>query len=202
MAATGLALSLPAVLVALSLGSGGPFDPIGSQTRAFGKGVDQLDTALAHVDSSLSAAGGTLDNGRQASADASAMTASLANAMSELSAASNIQVLGVQPFAQLAPRFSEISQRSQAVATSLTSTADSLAGTRTELSSLQTDVEDLRVTLREIGAGNAENGGVGGASLLVTRLLLALLVVWFAASSAVNLLYVMREFRERAEVDS
>jgi preprotein translocase subunit SecG len=58
------------------------------------------------------------------------------------------------------------------------------------------------VTLREIGAGNAENGGVGGASLFVTRLLLALVVLWFAASSAVSLLSVMREFRERAEVDS
>src|SRR5207302_1824590 len=110
------------------------------------------DAALAEVESSLIDASATLDNGRQASTDASAMTASLATAMSELSDASSIQVLGVQPFAQLAPRFSEIAERSQAVASSLTSTADSLGSTRTQLSSLQNDVEDLRTTLHEIGA--------------------------------------------------
>ena len=202
LAGVGLALSLPALLVALSLGTGGPLDPIGSQSRAVGKGVDQLDAALAQVESSLTAASGTLDNGRQASTDASGMTAALATAMSQLADASSVQVLGVQPFAQLAPRFSEISQRSQAVATSLTSTADSLGSTRTQLSSLQTDVEDLRGTLREIGAGNAENGGFGGPSLLAARLLLALLVVWFAASSAVNLLTAMRELRGRTSPNS
>jgi len=195
LAALGLALSLPALFVALSLGTGGPLDPIGSQTRALGKGVDQLDTALAHLESSLTAASATLDNGRQASTDASSMTASLATAMSDLSAASAVQVLGVEPFAQLAPRFAEIAQRSQAVASSMTSTADSLGGTRTQLSSLQADVENLRTTLREVGAGNAEQGGFGGPSLLATRLLLALLVAWFAATSAVNLLVVARELR-------
>ena len=202
LATVGLALSIPALLVALSLGTGGPLDPIGSQTRALGKGVDQLDAALARVESSLTSASATLDNGRQASTDASAMTASLATAMSDLSAASNVQVLGVQPFAQLAPRFSEIAQRSQAVASSLTSTAVSLGSTRTQLSSLQTDVEGLRTTLREVGAGNAENGGFGGTSLLVTRLLLALLVAWFVASSAVNLLTALRELRGRPRASS
>jgi len=198
LAAVGLALSLPALLVALSLGTGGPLDPIGSQTRALGRGVDQLDAALARVESSLLAAGATLDNGRQASTDASAMTASLATAMSELSAASNVQVLGVAPFAQLAPRFSEIATRSQAVATSLTSTADSLGSTRTQLSSLQTDVGNLRETLRSIGAGNAEQEGFGGPSLLVTRLFLVLLVAWFAASSGVTLLAALRELAARS----
>lgn len=202
LAAIGLALSVPALLVALSLGSGGPFDPIGSQTRALAKGVDQLDIALAHLGLSLAAAGATLDNGRQTSSDASAMTASLARAMSDLSVASNFQVLGVQPFAQLAPRFSDIAQRSQAVATSLSSTADSLASTRTQLSSLQTDVEDLRATLREVGAGNAEQGGFGGPSLLSTHILLALLVAWFAASSAVNLLTAARELGWRPQAGS
>jgi len=202
LAAVGLALSLPALLVALSLGTGGPLDPVGSQTRAVGKGVDQLDAALAEVESSLIDASATLDNGRQASTDASAMIASLATAMSELSDASNIQVLGVQPFAQLAPRFSEIAQRSGAVASSLTSTADSLGSTRTQLSSLQNDVEDLRTTLHDIGAGNAEQGGFGGPSLLATRLLLALLVAWFAASSAVNVLTASRELRGDPPADS
>ena len=146
----------------------------------------------------LLAAGATLDNGRQASTDASAMTASLATAMSELSAASNVQVLGVAPFGQLAPRFSEIATRSQAVATSLTSTADSLGSTRTQLSSLQTDVGNLRETLRSIGAGKAEQEGFGGPSLLVTRLFLVLLVAWFAASSGVTLLAALRELAARS----
>jgi hypothetical protein len=192
-AAAGLALSLPALLVALSLGTGGPLDPIGPQSRAFGRGVDQLDSALSRVESSLTAASDTLNNGRQASTDASGMTASLATAMSDLADASNVQVLGVQPFAQLAPRFAEIAQRSKAVATSLTSTADSLGSTRIQLSALQADVGDLRATLRDIGAGSAAEGGFGGPSLVATRMLLALLVVWFAASSAINLLTAIRE---------
>jgi hypothetical protein len=195
LAAVGLALSLPALLLAPSLGTGGPLDPIGSQTRDVARGLDQLDAALGRVQSSLTAAGATLDNGRRASTDASDMTAAMASAMSELSAAANVQVLGVQPFAALAPRFSELATRSQAVATSLTATAGSLDSTHTELSALQTDVGDLRDTVRNLGTGQAGRNGVGGPSMVATRLLLALLVVWFAASSGVTLLSAARELR-------
>jgi hypothetical protein len=201
LAAAGLVLSLPALLIVLSLGTGGPLDPIGSQARAVERGADQLDAALARVEVSLTAAGTTLDDGRRASTDASAMTASLGNAMSELASASSVQVLGVQPFAQLAPRFSELATRSRAVAASLTSTAASLGTTRTELAALQTDVSDLRETLRGLGAG-AQQDALGGASLVVTRLLLALLVAWFAGASAVALLLALRDLQTHAREGS
>jgi hypothetical protein len=193
LAAFGLALSLPALFVALSLGTGGPFDPIGSQTRGVSRGLDQLDAALDRVESSLTAAAATLDQGRRASLDASGVTAELATAMSELSAASSVEVFGVQPFAPIAPRFSEIATRSQALASSLTGTAGSLEDTRTQLTGLRTDVGDLRSSVQELGGGQP---AIGGPSLLITRLLLALLVLWLAASSAVGLVSALRELRE------
>ena len=76
LAAAGLVLSVPALLMALSLGTGAPLDPIGSQTRGLSRGIAQLDAALTNLQGSLIAAGASLDNGRQASTDASAMTAS------------------------------------------------------------------------------------------------------------------------------
>ena len=187
LAAAGLVLSVPALLMALSLGTGAPLDPIGSQTRGLSRGIAQLDAALTNLQGSLIAAGASLDNGRQASTDASAMTASLATAMSELSAASSVQVLGLQPFAQLAPRFLELATRSPAVALSLSSTADSLGSTRAELTALQADVGALRDTLGQVGPG--------APSLLATRLLLALLVVWVGTTSGVTLLTALRELR-------
>ena len=196
LAALGLLFSLPALLMAASLGTGGPLDPIVSQTRGVARGLDQLDVALSRLESSLTAAGATLEDGRRASTDASNMTAALATAISELSLAANAQVLGVQPFAALAPRFSELATRSQAVASSLTSTASSLGTTRIELSALQADVGDLRDTLRRLGAGSAQRNGTGGPSMLPTRLMLVLLVAWFAASSGLALLGAARDLND------
>ena len=121
------------------------------------------------------------------------MTASMATAMSELSSAAGVQVFGVQPFAALAPRFSELAARSQDVAASLASTADSLGTTRARLTALQTDVGGLRDTLHSLGAGNGEPDRLGGPSLVVTRLLLVLIVAWVGASSGVALLAAIRE---------
>jgi hypothetical protein len=202
LAALGLILSMPALLVAVSLGTGGPLDPIGSQTRDVARGLDQLDGALSRIETSLTAAGATLEDGRRVSTDASDMTTALATAMSELSLAASAQVLGVQPFAALAPRFSELATRSHGVASSLTSTASSLGTTRTELSGLQTDVGDLRDTVRRLGAGSAQRDGIGGPSLLATRLLLVLLVAWFATSSGLALLVAARELNEPVQGSS
>ena len=69
LAAGGLVLSLPALLMVLSLGTGAPLDPIGSQTRGLSRGVDQLDAALGRLQGSLIAAGATLDDGRKASTE-------------------------------------------------------------------------------------------------------------------------------------
>ena len=62
---------------------------------------------MSRLEFTLEEAGATLDDGRRASTNASDMTSAMAGAMSELSTAAAVQVLGVQPFAALAPRFAE-----------------------------------------------------------------------------------------------
>ncbi len=179
----GILISIPAIGVALSIGTGGPLDPVGFQTRDLSQSLDQVETALTRVQSSLGAAGSTLDDAQETATNAAQMTDSLGSAMSDLATASSLQVLGIQPFAGLAPRFRQIATRSAAVADSLRSTASDLGTSRSELNTLTTQVTRL-ATL----AGRLSNGGqgLGGPSIVLARLLLALFFAWLGATAGLS----------------
>jgi hypothetical protein len=193
VAAIGLVLTLVAIPPVLSIGTGGPLDPVGSVSRNLTRGLEEMSSALDGLGRSLASATTTLDGAQGSVTNAADVSASLAQAMDDLAAASGAQVLGVQPFAALAPRFSELATRSQALAASLRTTGTSLDASRGELDQLRTRVSELQTTLDEL---RGEGSGVfEGASLGAGRVLLALLLAWLAATAALALIGSLRQLR-------
>jgi hypothetical protein len=195
LGAIGLVLTLPAIPAALSLGTGGPLDPVGSETRALASALDRTYASLSRVQAALVSAGGALEGADASLADGASVSTSLSTAMADLASASGVQFLGVQPFAGLAPRFDELAVRAQALATSLQTTQRSVAASRTDLGRLQQEVSSLGQALHDLGAGRARQEGFGGASLPVARLYAAGLLAWLAALSAVWLINALRQAR-------
>jgi len=180
----GILISIPAIGVALSIGTGGPLDPVGFQTRDLSQSLDQVETALTRVQSSLGAAGSTLDDAQATATNAAQMTDSLGSAMSDLATASSLQVLGIQPFAGLAPRFRQIATRAAAVADSLRSTASDLGTSRSELNTLTSEVTRLATLAGRLSGRGGQ--GLGGPSIVLARLLLALFFAWLGATAGLS----------------
>jgi hypothetical protein len=193
----GLVLTLPAIPLALSLGTGGPLDPVGPATRDLARALDRMDAALSRVQAALVSAGGTLDGARASLADGASASTSLSTAMDDLASASSVEFLGVRPFAGVAPRFSELAERARALATSLQSTQDAVVASRTDLDRLQQEVSGLADALHELGAGQAQQQGIGGLSSWAGRFFAAALLAWLAAVSAVWLVDSLRLLRLR-----
>lgn len=184
LAVLGLVLIVPAIGVVLSLGTGGPIDPFGSQARALTRSLDGIDRALTDVEASIDSADATLDDAGSTAGNASQMMDGLASAMSDMAGAASVEVFGVRPFAGIAPQFTQLADRAAAVAGSLRSTQGSLATSRRDLAALSRDVQTLAQSLRRFGTAGAE-GAMGGTSLAVARVLIALLLGWMAVAAAV-----------------
>ncbi len=179
----GLLLTIPAIAVVLSLGTGGPLDPIGSQTRAVSRTLDEVERALVRVRTSMDSAGTTLDDARDTAGSAAGMTDALSQAMADLATASGVAVLGVKPFGSLGPRFRELATRAGAVADALRTTATNLGASRADLDALAGEVTSLAALARRIGGDQSAGGG---ASLAIARTLLALLMAWMAATAGLS----------------
>ena len=191
LGALGVILTIPGIVVVLSLGTGGPLDPVGSQARALNRSITQVSAALVRVQSSLDSAGATLDEAQTTAGDAAEMTDALAAAMDDLASASGVQVLGIQPFATLVPRFSELSTRATAVAGALRSTGKNLGTSRKDLDALARQVTSLATLAGRLAGG--QDGG--GGALILARFLLALLLAWMGATAALSFLEARRQLR-------
>jgi hypothetical protein len=188
----GLLLTIPAIGVVLSMGTGGPLDPIGSQTRAVSRTLDEVERALSRVRATMHSAGTTLDDARTTAGSAAGMTDALSQAMADLATASGVEVLGVKPFGSLGPRFSELATRATAVADALRTTATNLGTSRTDLDALAGEVTSLAALTGRIGGDQA--GGASG-SLVIARILLALLLAWMAATAGLSVIEARRQLR-------
>lgn len=190
----GLLLTLGAIPVAASVGSGGPLDPMGSIVLRLHAGLDGTSSALVAVGSSLASATGTLDGAGRSLSDAATVSSSLGQAMDDLAAASTDQVLGIQPFAGLAPRFRDLADRSRSLASSLQATGASVGSARIDLDGLRARVAQLRVTVDDLRAETA--AGFGGGSLAIGRVALMLLLAWLAATAALSVIGSARTLRQ------
>ena len=195
VAGAGVVLTLAALLATLSVGTGGPLDPIGGLSRDVNTGLDQIDASLAQARASLASAQDTLDAARSSVVDASSTSASMSSSMNALADASGVQVLGVQPFAGLAPRFRELATNSAAMASSLDTTQGSIGASRTELGRLSDDLRKLSGTLSRLGADAEHGSQAGGGSALVLRLLIGGVLLWLAATAALQLTDAWRAWK-------
>jgi len=196
LGALGLILTIPALVVTLSIGTGGPLDPLASATRDLTGGMDRLGATLEHVDSSLRSAEATLKDAQASATNAAGVTASLGTAMSDLADAADLRVFGTQPFAPLIPQFTELATRSAALAVSLRSTGMSLAGSRAELVALHDDIAALAQLARRLSP--SANGGSSDPRLVVLRIIASGLLAWLAAIAALMLFDARRGMRGRA----
>jgi hypothetical protein len=195
LGAVGLIITIPALVVTLSIGTGGPLDLLGSATRDLTSGIDRLGATLERVDSSLRSAEATLKDAQSSATNAAEVTASLGTAMSNLADAADLRVLGTQPFAPLIPQFTELAKRSAALAVSLRSTGTSLQGSRADLVALHDDVAALAVLARRLGQ---TADGSGDLRLMAVRVVASLLLAWLAALAALMLFDARRGISRRS----
>ncbi len=190
----GLLLTVPAIAVVLSIGTGAPLDPIGSQTRALSRTVDEAERALERAQATLASAGGTLDDAQHTATSTADMTDALSQSMADLATASGVEFLGVRPFASLVPRFSELAKRATSVADALRTTAANLTTSRADLDAMSAEVTSLAKLAGRISTGGS-GSGLNGTSLVVGRILLALLLAWMAATAALSVMEARRQLR-------
>jgi hypothetical protein len=196
LGALGLILTIPALVVTLSIGTGSALDPLASATRDLTDGMDRLGATLEHVDSSLRSAEATLKDAQGSATNAASVTASLGTAMSDLADAADLRVFGTQPFAPLIPQFSQLATRSAALAVSLRSTGTSLGSSRAELLALHDDIAALAQLARRLSPST--NDGNGDPRLVVLRVMASGLLAWLAALAALMLFDARRGMRGRA----
>ena len=192
----GLILTIPAIVVTLSIGTGSALDPLATATRDLTDGMDRLGATLEHVDSSLRSAEATLKDAQGSATNAASVTASLGTAMSDLADAADLRVFGTQPFAPLIPQFTQLATRSAALSVSLRSTGTSLGGSRAELLALHDDIAALAQLARRLSPST--NGGNGDPRLVVLRVMASGLLAWLAALAALMLFDARRGMRGRA----
>lgn len=190
-----MVLTVAALAAALSLGTGGPLDPLGGLARDANQALDRIDASLQAAQRSLTSAQATLDGAQSSVADASSVSGSLSSSMNALADASGAQVLGIQPFAALAPRFRELATNSASLARSLDTTQASIGTSRGDLARLSADLSDLSRTLSRLGADAEHGSQAGGGSALALRLLLAGVLTWLAATAALSLADAWRAWR-------
>jgi hypothetical protein len=180
----GLILTIPALIVTLSVGTGGPFDLLGSTAADVRDGIGRIAATLDRVDASLRSAEATLKGAQASATDAASVTKSLGTAMANLADAADLRVLGTQPFAPLIPQFTELSKRSAALSTSLATTGTSLGSSRADLAALHDDVAALADLARSL---NRAADGSAAAKLIALRVVTSLLLAWLAALAALML---------------
>jgi hypothetical protein len=192
LGAVGLILTVPALVVTISIGSGGPLDPLGSTATDVTNGMRQIAATLDRVEASLRSAEATLKGAQSSATDAASVTKSLGTAMADLADAADLRVLGTQPFAPLIPQFTELSKRSAALSVSLAATGTSMASSRADLVALHDDVGALADVARRL---NGEAGGSPAANLVAVRVVASLLLAWLAALAALMLFDARRGAR-------
>ena len=185
-------LTLPALVVTISIGTGGPLDPLGSTAADVIDGLNRIATTLDRVDSSLRSAVSTLKGAESSATDAAGVTKSLGTAMADLADAADLRVLGTQPFAPLIPQFTELSKRSAALSRSLATTGTSLGSSRADLVALHDDVAALADLARSL---NRAADGSAAPKLIALRVVTSLLLAWLAALAALMLFDARRGVR-------
>jgi hypothetical protein len=189
----GVLLTVPAIPVALSLGTGGPLDPFGSEVRALDDALSQAGSALARVDGTLTEAGSTVQEAQGTATDTADLVTALGSAMAAMADASDVNVFGIRPFSSLVPRFKAIATQATAVARSLKRAAVSLGTSRSDLAALGEEVTSLAATAQRLEQ-RARNG-IGGTRLAIGRILLAVLLGWMAATAALSAIEAITRLR-------
>lgn len=207
--AAGLALMVGGSLMVASSVSrlDGLAGTIETQRQVLLRSLDATATFLrdatsgtANVQSSL---GSTVESARQTAI----LTRSLAAAMSQLAAASSIEVFGQRPFGVLGGTFTDVADQAATMGTSLDRTADSLARNGTNLGQVTTDLRVIEAEIVELrrqiagAADGAQDLSAVTHAIDTSRIVLFGLLLWMAAQAVIAIGIGIALLRWRA-VDS
>lgn len=175
-----------AALVLGSIGAlGDTATTIDAQRRSLTALLGPAADAIDHAASSARDAGTSLTASAAAARDAADLTDQLASAMTRMSDAARVEILGTQPFGSTADEFRAVADRSSVLSIDLRRTSATLDTNVTGASTAADDLARLAGQLRELrdGLGPAASGDPGDparTAIDATRIVLLGLLAWLA----------------------
>lgn len=175
-----------AALVLGSIGAlGDTAATIEAQRRSLIALLGPAADAMDHAASSARDAGTSLTSSATAARDAADLTDQLASAMTRMSDAARVEILGTQPFGSTAEEFRAVADRSSALSKDLLRTSTTLDTNVAGASTAADDLARLAVRLRALRDGlgpTSSDDPVAPARTAVdaTRIVLLGLLAWLA----------------------
>jgi hypothetical protein len=188
----GLAVLLPALAVAASLGTGGPLDPLTGPVKEVGRTLESSRAALREVQAGIVSADTSLSRAEAGARDGAGLAADVAATMDAMAGAAGVQVLGIAPFAPLVPQLSRTADQARRLSGSLGATADALASERTDMAAVASSTARLIASLDSVGQAEEDSAVPARLALVGVLGWLAALAAWWTVSGFIALGWIRR----------